>query len=287
MITLRSPRETQEQALRWKKEGAVALVPTMGALHEGHMQLVRRAKTLAPRVIVSVFVNPLQFGPNEDFHKYPRPFEADQKLCEQNGVDLLFAPSVEDLYPPGFNTQVTVGKLAQYLCGAYRPGHFDGVATVCLKLFQIAQPTISIFGEKDFQQVTILQRVTRDLNLPMAIHPEPTVRETDGVALSSRNRYLSTEERRWATRIPRALQIAKDWAGKEGARVGDVLDAATAELNASPLQIQYLTIASEDDLAPAGRDTRLSAIARPHLFVAAFAGTTRLIDNAALPGGTR
>src|SRR5262249_13763307 len=155
--------------LRWKLESPIAFVPTMGCLHEGHVALIRRAKELAKRVVVSIFVNPMQFSPGEDFEKYPRAFEADKELLEKEGVDLLFAPTVKDLYPEGFSTKISVGEITDRLCGKFRPGHFDGVATVCLKLFEITRCDFAVFGEKDFQQLRVIQQMTADLNLPVAI----------------------------------------------------------------------------------------------------------------------
>jgi pantoate--beta-alanine ligase len=190
------------------------------------------------------------------------------------------------MYPKGFDTKVRVDAMANHLCGISRPGHFEGVATICLKLFQITQADIAVFGEKDFQQLRILQRMATDLNLPLRIQPHSTVREKDGLALSSRNRYLSTDERRWAAHIPRALDLVVEKAKSQPeTRVGELIDLAGAELSRVPLQVEYLSLASEWDLVPISRDTRVSAIESPHFFLAVRAGQTRLIDNRTLASG--
>lgn len=284
MLVFNSPQVVQETALVWKREGKISLVPTMGCLHEGHLALVRLARQYGTRVIVSLFVNPLQFGPNEDFARYPRTREADEALLKAAGVDLLFAPEPRDLYPPGFATKIQVEGLDRFLCGASRPGHFSGVATVCLKLFQICQPDFAVFGEKDFQQLRILERLAVDLNLPLAILRHPTVREADGLAMSSRNRYLSQEERRRAAAVPRALLDAKRVARSGSATVGDVLGTVSAGLARAGGEIDYAAVASEHDLVPAPDSAPVASIPSPHLFVAVKIGGTRLIDNTALDG---
>lgn len=268
--------------LRWRQDCKIAFVPTMGCLHEGHLQLVETAKRFGQKVVVSIFVNPLQFGPHEDFDRYPRQFAQDSEKLEAAGVDLLIAPAVKDLYPDEFHTRVRVDKLTDHLCGASRPGHFEGVATVCLKLFQITQADFAVFGQKDFQQLRVIQQMTEDLNLPLTIIPEPIVREVDGLAMSSRNRYLSEIERTWAARIPVATRLATAAAAREGATVADVLAAAERELFAVPLVKDYLAIASERTLIPAPGELLLREIAQPRLFVAVKCGNTRLIDNTTL-----
>ncbi|NBX68257.1 MAG: pantoate--beta-alanine ligase [Proteobacteria bacterium] len=286
MLILNSPEVTQETCLRWKRESPIAFVPTMGCLHDGHLALVQRAKELAPKVVVSIFVNPLQFGPNEDFEKYPRVFEEDCRKLESMGVDLLFHPSVKDLYPDGFSTKISVGEIANRLCGAFRPGHFDGVATVVLKLFEITSCDYAVFGEKDFQQLTVIQQITRDFNLPVCVIPFPTVRADDQVALSSRNSYLSSSEREAAQKIPQALSAArKEALSNPHQTVGELLNKITPELSREGLKIQYLEITQSRRLLPTRPEERLESLSQPHLFVAVYAGSTRLIDNVSLNSG--
>lgn len=284
MLVFNSPQVVQETALGWRREGKVALVPTMGCLHEGHLALVRLARQYGRRVIVSLFVNPLQFGPNEDFERYPRTRARDEAVLEEAGVDMLFAPEPRDLYPAGFATRVQVAPLARHLCGASRPGHFEGVATVCLKLFQITQADFAVFGEKDFQQLMVLERMAEDLNLPLAVLRHPTVREPDGVAMSSRNEMLSADERQRAAQIPLALLEAKRLAAAPGATVGDCLGPARARLLGVGGVIDYFSVASERDLVPLADSEPIASILSPHLFVAVKIGGTRLIDNTAIGG---
>jgi pantoate--beta-alanine ligase len=283
MLILNSPEVTQATCLRWKQESQIAFVPTMGCLHEGHLKLVERAKELASRVVVSIFVNPLQFGPNEDFEKYPRVFEEDCKKLEALNVDLLFHPTVKDLYPEGFASKISVGEIGNRLCGAFRPHHFDGVATVVLKLFEITSCHFAIFGEKDFQQLTVIQQLTRDFNLPVGIVPHPTVRADDNVALSSRNSYLSFEEREAAKQIPKALALAKSEAlSRPEQTVGELLEKIRPLLSTQGLKIQYLEITQSRQLFPTSSEIPLNTLSLPHLFVAVYAGSTRLIDNVSL-----
>ena len=250
----------------------VALVPTMGALHDGHRELIRHARLLPGATVtaVSIFVNPLQFGPNEDLSRYPRPLEADLEVLREEGVELAFLPSVDDMYPPGAQTRIVPGPIADELEGAVRPGHFEGVLTVVGKLFQIVAPEIAMFGEKDFQQLVLLQKMVRDLNFPLSIVGVPTVREADGLALSSRNVYLSDEQRAAAPTLQRAL--------KEGASVSAhgpeaVLTRAREALAAEPLlDVEYLEL-RDPELGPTPE------AGRARLLVAARIGTTRLIDN--------
>ncbi len=283
MLVLHSPEVIQEMTLRWKRDSKIAFVPTMGALHDGHLRLVESAKRFGQKTIVSIFVNPLQFGAGEDFDAYPRTLEADSEKLQALDIDLLVAPSSKDFYPEGFASRVRVEKLGDHLCGASRPGHFEGVATVCLKLFQITQADFALFGEKDFQQLRILQQMTQDLNLPLTVVPEPIVREADGLAMSSRNRYLSAEQRAHATHIPTAWRRAQAVAsGRSDATVGDVLTAAMNELEKAPLVIDYLSVAPERTLVPCARETRLADVPLPRIFIAVKNGSTRLIDNAPL-----
>jgi pantoate--beta-alanine ligase len=252
-----------------RREGSIGLVPTMGALHDGHLALVRQAREECDTVVASLFVNPAQFGPGEDLHRYPSDVERDAGLAAAEGVDLLFAPAVEEIYPPGFQTWVEVEELSHVLEGQYRPGHFRGVATVCLKLFSIVRPDRAYFGQKDAQQVAVLKRLVADLALGVEIRVHPTVREADGLALSSRNAFLSTEERRAATVIPRALEAGAA-AYRDG---GDAAAAARAELAAEPgVKPQYVEVARFDGTLV--------------LAAAARVGATRLIDNVVLEGET-
>ena len=257
---------------------AVALVPTMGALHAGHGHLVTVAKQLAPFVVVSVFVNPTQFGPTEDFARYPRTLDADRDLVAAAGGDLVFAPSAEEMYPPGTVAFVEVPKLDAVLCGPRRPGHFRGVCTVVLKLFNIVGPDVAVFGQKDAQQAIILTKMVADLNVPVRMHVAPTVREPDGLAMSSRNRYLSAEERALAPKIQDALRMVQARAAAGEFDVARLESALLAALQAIPgVRVEYATILAAADLAP------ISRLDRPALAaVAVFLGTTRLIDNVIL-----
>ena len=272
------------QALAALKSGGktVALVPTMGALHEGHLTLVRRAAALADRVVVSIFVNPLQFGANEDLASYPRQLARDSALLRDAGVDVLWAPEVAEIYPDGFATTVSVGGLDRVLCGTHRPGHFDGVATVVLKLFNQVQPDIALFGEKDWQQLTIIRRMARDLDLAHphadAIIGVATVREDDGLAMSSRNRYLTAAERAQAAELNRAMRrcIGQVLTGEAA---GPALDRLRRTLLAAGFdRIDYADLRSADTLDDLphwdGQPARL--------LVAAHIGRARLIDNMAV-----
>lgn len=282
MLILHSPQILHQKVTQWSTKERIYFVPTMGCLHRGHMALIDRAKREEGKVIVSIFVNPLQFGPSEDFDKYPRPFEEDVKLLEEAGVDCLFAPRTIDLYPEGYSTKVSVGKITDHLCGKSRPGHFEGVTTVCLKLFEITQASAAIFGEKDFQQVRVLEKMIEDLNLSIRIIRHSIVREPDGLALSSRNRYLSPEDRETASKIPLALMTARERALADATlSVSAVLDSAKQKLVAG-VRLEYLEVASAEDLVPMPPDTLLLDIRNPRLFIAARVGDTRLIDNVAL-----
>jgi pantoate--beta-alanine ligase len=263
-------------------KGPVALVPTMGALHEGHLTLVREARARAASVVVSIFVNPTQFGPNEDLDAYPRQLEADSRLLEGESVELLWAPPVEEVYPEGFATTISVSGVSEGLCGATRPGHFDGVATVVAKLFNQVRPDLALFGEKDWQQLAVIRRMTRDLDLTQphvaAIHGVPTVREADGLALSSRNRYLSPDDRQRAAALPRAMReaIARI---ESGDQVSAVLLALKQALTGSGFaSVDYAELADAESLEPLGQ----LGDSATRLLVAARIGGTRLIDNMAV-----
>lgn len=263
----------------WALRGAgrrVALVPTMGALHEGHRELIRHARLMpgAGVVAVSIFVNPLQFGPNEDLARYPRSLEADLQMCRDEGVELVFAPGVDDMYPAGaVTTTVDPGPLGAELEGAVRPGHFAGVLTVVAKLFHVVGPDVAFFGEKDYQQLVLITRMVADLNFPLAVVGVPTVREPDGLALSSRNAYLSPEQRPLASTLQRALAAG---AGVSARGPEAVLATARAVLDAEPtIDVDYLELRDPE----LGRDPQAG---KARLLVAARLGTTRLIDNIAV-----
>lgn len=259
-----------------RREGhSIGFVPTMGAFHEGHLSLMRRSKADNDVTIVSIFVNPTQFGPQEDFASYPRDLARDALQAQQIGVDLIFAPAVEEMYPEGYNTWITVeGGLTSGLCGRYRPGHFRGVTTIVGKLFNIVQPDRAYFGEKDYQQLQVIRRMTRDLNMPITIIAVPTVREADGLAMSSRNAYLSPPERAVAPRLYEALQAGARIV-KNGGTGAQAVAAATEMLEKEPLiQIQYLEAVDPETLADK-KDSGAPLV----LAAAIFIGKTRLIDN--------
>jgi pantoate--beta-alanine ligase len=258
----------------------LALVPTLGALHHAHGALMRAARDHADHVIVSVFVNPTQFGPNEDFERYPRDLEADVELCAEAGVDLVFAPERQEMYPPGEATRVNVRGLTDVLCGPRRPGHFEGVATVVTKLFAATGPCAAVFGRKDFQQLQVIRRLVIDLLLPVQIVDHPTLRDRDGLATSSRNRYLSPEDRQRALALPRALsRVAQLFAAgeRDAAQLEHTL---LADLSGASLELEYATIAGIADLATVGHGRVESGAAGA--FIAARVGSTRLIDNVIL-----
>ncbi|OAN66369.1 pantoate--beta-alanine ligase [Sphingomonas sp. TDK1] len=273
MQTVRQIDDLRQALDAFRSEGArLAFVPTMGALHDGHMALVEAAKRAGTRVIVSIFVNPIQFGPNEDLAKYPRREQADSRLLANAGVDLLWMPTPEIMYPEGFATQVSVSGVSEGLDGAHRPGHFDGVATVVTKLFNQVRPDVALFGEKDWQQLQVIRRMVADLDMGIEIQGVPTQREDDGLALSSRNAYLMPEDRTRAVALPRALGAAAKTIGEGGDR-----DAALAQardsLAAAGFEVDYVALVDAESLAaPAeGRPMRLLAAAK--------IGGTRLIDN--------
>jgi pantoate--beta-alanine ligase len=259
---------------------SLGLVPTMGALHSGHMALVDCARQHASSVAVSIFVNPTQFGPNEDLARYPKDLAGDLEKCEGHGVSLVFAPPVSEMYAADEGTRVVVKGLTDGLCGAARPGHFDGVATVVTKLFAVAGPSIAVFGRKDYQQLKVVQRLVRDLLLPVRIIGHPTVREADGLALSSRNAYLTPEQRQRARAIPRGLLRALDGFGRGERRTVALLQSVRDELGRAHLQEEYVTLADPETLAPVELGGTVGSTAL--LALAARVGSTRLIDNVVL-----
>jgi pantoate--beta-alanine ligase len=276
MKTAQTIQEAREFCRAHRVRNArIGLVPTMGALHEGHLALVRAARSKADVVVVSIFVNPAQFGPNEDFAKYPRSFERDCELLEREDVDILFAPSADEMYPTENATWVEVQRLSERLCGKSRPGHFRGVATVVSKLFHIIEPDVAFFGQKDAAQVAIIRRMVRDLNLPVEIEVCPIVRETDGLAMSSRNAYLNPEERKSALVLYRSLQRTRTMFDAGERRSEKLIAAAKEEFTGEPrARLDYLEIVDPDTLESQSMIRQRALVA-----VAAFVGTTRLIDN--------
>jgi pantoate--beta-alanine ligase len=281
MRTIRTVRELREELAPARRAGrSVGLVPTMGSLHEGHLSLVRRARADCDVVVVSLFVNPTQFGPAEDFETYPRDEERDSELAAAEGVDVLFAPAQDEVYPEGFDTTVTVGGLTNVLDGdpARRgPGHFAGVATVVTKLFNMVAPDVAYFGQKDAQQALVIRKMVRDLDIPVRIEICPIVRDRDGLALSSRNSYLSPAERERARSLSRALRAAEATVAGGVLDAGAVLAAARAELDEAGIEPEYLELRSASDLSEVDRVNGATLLA-----VAARVGRARLIDNAIL-----
>jgi len=276
--TVRTVHELRVRVAAWRGAGeTVALVPTMGAIHDGHLSLVALAKSLAGRVVTSLFVNPLQFGPREDFSAYPRDEARDSTILAAAGSDLLYAPEAAEMYPPGFSTKVSVGDLTEDLCGASRPNHFDGVATVVTKLLLQCAPDKAIFGEKDYQQLLIIKRFVRDLNIPVEIIGGAIMREADGLALSSRNAYLSPDERKAAPVLYETIrQVALDLAQGRGA--DDASEAARFKLEAAGFRVDYVAVRDPETLEPLhGPVKQARVLAAVHL------GKTRLIDNVAVP----
>ncbi len=279
MRIARTIADVREQCRAFHADGnTIGFVPTMGALHEGHLSLLRASRQRCGHTVASIFVNPTQFAPTEDLDKYPRPFEADCALLEAEHVDLLFAPTAEEMYPAGATTFVTVEELSSRLDGLSRPGHFRGVATVVAKLFHIVQPDFAFFGQKDAAQVAVLGRMVRDLNFPLELVVCPTVREPDGLAMSSRNRYLSPSERKSSLALSRALNAMQSLAQQGEHRSDRLLAEGLRVLEAEPgMKIDYLSVVNPDTLEPVE-----NVAAGALLAVAAFVGTTRLIDNVLL-----
>jgi len=263
---------------KWRAEGRrIAFVPTMGALHEGHLELLRKAKKIGDKLALSIYVNPKQFGPKEDFARYPRDLSGDLSKVSPIGVDAVFFPSDWQMYPKGHQTFVEVTDATKGLCGASRPAHFRGVTTIVLKLFNIVRPDVAVFGEKDYQQLVTIRTMVRDLNVPVEIIGVETVRENNGLAMSSRNAYLSPSERISAVSINKALMFAKQIASKNEGSSLKIIDSVERMLSGSGLKIDYVKICDPETL----KDTPTTA-PRSRLLIAAFAGKTRLIDNCEL-----
>ncbi|QGU31985.1 pantoate--beta-alanine ligase [Thermochromatium tepidum] len=279
LIEVEHLAELRAQIRAWRASGErIAFVPTMGNLHTGHLSLVREAQTRADRVVVSIFVNPLQFGPHEDLDAYPRTLDADRRQLAATGCALLFTPSVDEIYPRGQDaqTRVEVPGLSDILCGASRPGHFVGVATVVCKLLNMVQPDVALFGEKDFQQLLVIRRLVEDLAFPVEIVAVPTVREPDGLAMSSRNNYLTPEERALAPTLYQVLRATAEKIGA-GEAIARAEQAGLEALAAAGLRPDYLSVRRAEDLAPAGPEDRALII-----LAAAYLGRARLIDNVRL-----
>jgi pantoate--beta-alanine ligase len=259
----------------------LGFVPTMGYLHEGHLDLVRHARRVCDRVVVSIFVNPKQFGPKEDLSTYPRDMARDLSLLEGCGVDVVFTPGVEEIYPPGFQTRVEVTEVTRGLCGAFRPDFFPGVATVVLKLFNLTRPHFAVFGEKDYQQLVTIKRMVSDLHLPIEVEGRPTVREPDGLAMSSRNVYLKPEERDSARSLSQALGLARDLVARGVRDTGQILGLVRGHIESRPMtRVQYAVIVDRETMAEVS-EVKPGAL----LALAVFVGATRLIDNGVIEEG--
>lgn len=280
MKIITSPEDMQNTALALRRAGKrIGLVPTMGFLHEGHLSLVKLARLKADVVVLSIFVNPTQFGPNEDLSRYPRDFERDCALCKSAGVDIIFNPAPEAMYPPGYSVYVEESTLAKVLCGASRPGHFRGVLTVVAKLFNLTLPDAAVFGQKDAQQARLIGQMAHDLNFPVNIILAPIIRETDGLAKSSRNTYLSSTERQEALCLQRALQTARRLYREGNRDAQPIITAMKADIERSPsARVDYIAIVDRDTLVPTPQLDRPVLVA-----LAIYIGKTRLIDNLILP----
>ena len=281
MLVWKQPDELRNGANEARAKGLrVAIVPTMGALHAGHMALVRDATQRADFVVVSIFVNPTQFGPNEDFARYPRDLDKDAALCRDNGAHAVFAPTVAAMYPPGDETRVRVGKTAEPFCGPHRPGHFEGVATIVTKLLVLAGPSTAVFGRKDYQQLQVIRRFAQDLFLPNEIVGAQTIREPDGLAMSSRNAYLSAEDRQNALSLAKGLSAAHAAFSRGERRASLLVGLVRAPLEAVARSIDYVDIADADSLALFSGDDTVAE--RSVIAIAARIGPARLIDNVVL-----
>jgi len=266
------------ERLHPSRSAPIALVPTMGALHTGHGTLITKAATETACVVVSIFVNPTQFNDPSDYQRYPRTLSTDSEFCQRHGAHIIFAPSAEEMYPEPPQTFVEVGAVSEHLCGKFRPGHFRGVATVVLKLFQIVQPDRAYFGEKDAQQLAVIQRMVRDLNVPVEIVPAPTVRESDGLAMSSRNQHLTPEQRSIAPLLYQALQHALSTIEKGERSAASLQQQALATLAVPGIRVEYLEIVDAASMQPIETIQTDARIA-----IAAWVGSTRLIDNVFVP----
>ncbi len=276
-MLIRKIKDMKQITKRLKKEGkTIGFVPTMGYLHEGHVSLIRCSKKDNDITVVSIFVNPIQFGKNEDLDRYPRDLERDVEICTKEGVDYVFYPSADEMYPEGFSTYVEVEGITQRLCGAFRSGHFKGVTTVVAKLFNIVQPDRAYFGEKDYQQLKVIQKMVRDLNIDVEVIGCPLIREKDGLALSSRNKYLTPEERKSALSISRALFRAKQMFESGEKDPSKVVNEVKRIISSQPLvkEIQYVEVVDPERLTPKKKLEKGDVVA-----VAVFVGNTRLIDN--------
>ena len=274
---IRTAKDFRDACAEARRDGPLALVPTMGFLHQGHVSLMRAAGSRAPTVAATIFVNPTQFGPKEDLAKYPRDLPGDLAKCEAAGVAFVFTPEPEEMYQPGHQTYVEPGALAAPLCGVRRPGHFRGVCTVVAKLFALSRADLALFGEKDYQQLTVLRRMARDLSFPTEVVGRPTVREPDGLALSSRNAYLTPDERTRATALWAALGAVRSRFAEGAREAAELEQLASRTLEARGLRIDYAELRGPVELE---QPARVDAATR--LFLAAFLGKTRLIDNGAL-----
>jgi pantoate--beta-alanine ligase len=279
MDIVAEPREMQDLARTWRGQGlTIALAPTMGYLHEGHLSLMEYGRKVADKLVVSLFVNPTQFGPAEDLARYPRDLERDAKMAADVGADVLFTPAAAQMYPPGYQTYVNVETMTQGLCGASRPGHFRGVATVVLKLFNLVMPHAAIFGEKDYQQLMVIKRMAADLNLPVEVVGRPIVREEDGLAMSSRNTYLNPEERRSALCLYRALTAARRLVSARRHTREEVLATVRQVIDQTPhARLDYAALVDPETLEEV---EAVQGAAR--LALAVWVGHTRLIDNSLL-----
>jgi len=279
MEIINNIQSMQQKANELRNYGyKIALVPTMGFFHEGHLELMRVAKKNADKVIVSIFVNPIQFGPSEDYDRYPRDIEGDIKKAKEMDIDILFIPELKDMYPEGFQTKVIVEKLTQHLCGIFRPGHFDGVTTVVIKLFNITKPHIAVFGEKDYQQLQVIKRMVKDLNLDIQIIGVPTVREADGLAMSSRNTYLNPEERRSALCLKKSIDLAQSMVDKGIYETLLIKNSIEKLIKSYPLtKIQYISICDPNTLEEIEKIEDKALLA-----LAIYVGKARLIDNSIL-----
>ncbi len=279
MKVVNSIKSMQEMALIFQKKGLKSgFVPTMGALHEGHLSLIRQSVRDNDKTVVSIFVNPMQFGKNEDFSRYPRPVSKDMFLCRKANVDIVFSPKAQDMYAQGFKTRISVEGLSDFLCGKTRPGHFSGVATVVAKLFNIVKPDVAYFGQKDAQQVAVIKQLIKDLNFSVNLKVMPIVREADGLALSSRNVYLSKQERIDALILSRSLELAKGLVKNGTKDAKKIINRITKNINTvKSAKIDYVEIVEKDSLFPLVRVND-----KAMLLLAVWIGKTRLIDNAIL-----